>query len=192
MNNNSTLDIAPGAPNNITIPIGHANIFYDAFWIISTGIVLVAFIALLSSLYAAVLWLHYALVDYINSTLGKNRWDFIEAGPVTYINGQICGYIIVIAGFVIWAQGEGSVSFVSSFIHAFGIGVIILAFLLVVELAVLALCSCTDPEMPARTPAADDVEMGRSARPMMPRDETSIYAKGAIMTARDEANYSKV
>jgi len=59
MNNNTSLETVPGAPNNMTIPIGHANIFHDAVYIISNGIVVVAFVALLFVLYGAVLYLHF-------------------------------------------------------------------------------------------------------------------------------------
>jgi len=153
-NNNPTLDFAPVTSNNTTIPLGHANIFHDAFYIISNGLVLVAFIALLFALYAAVLWVHYSLVDHINGRLGTNGWGLLTAKSLTYISGHICGYLILATGIIIWASGEGSVSFVKSFLHALGVGLIILAFLLVVELAVIGMCYCAKADRAAKKPSA--------------------------------------
>ena len=190
-NNNTSLETVPGAPNNMTIPIGHANIFHDAVYIISNGIVVVAFVALLFAICGAALYLQFLLLDYIDSRLGTNRWKILEPKSLTYINGHICWFIILATGIIIWAQGEGSVSFVRSFSHALGIGVIVLVFLLMVELAVMALCSCAKAVRLARRPATVHLELQRVSRPMASRDGTGTYSKVA-MVPPDEDIYSKV
>ena len=189
MNNINSLEVS-SAPNNITIPIGHANIFYDAFYIISNGIVVVAFVALLFAICGTALYLQLLLLDYIDSRLGTNRWKILEPKSLTYINGHICWLIILATGIIIWAQGEGSVSFFKSFSHALGIGLIVLVFLLVVELAVMALCSCAKAVRLARRLATDRVKLERVARPVASRDGTGTYTKVAMVS--DEDSYSEV
>lgn len=191
MNKSTSLEVVPGAPNNLTIPIGQANIFNDAFYIISNGIVVVAFVALLFAIYGAALYLQFLLVDYVDSRLGTNRWKILEPESLTFINGHIGGFIILATGIIIWAQGEGSVSFVRSFSHALGIGIIVLVFLLVVELTVMALCSWTKAVRLAKRLAADPVKLERVARPLASRDEDGTYSKVA-MVPPNEDNYSEV
>jgi len=189
-NNNTSLQTVPGAPNNMTIPIGHANIFHDAVYIISNGIVVVAFVAVLFAICGAALYLQFLLLDYIDSRLGTNRWKVLEPKSLTYINGHICWFIILATGIIIWAQGEGSVSFVKSFSHALGIGVIVLVFLLMVELAVMALCSCAKAVRLARRLAAAPVKLERVARPVASREGTGTHSKVAMVP--DEDSYSEV
>jgi hypothetical protein len=172
MDDNGDYDFVPNVISNVTIPFENNHVFTDAVGIILAGVTAVAIIAI----FAAALFVNHWLVLTITLIRGGTYKRDKEAGELAGIsaggNALICAIVIFFSA-VFGFEDRG---FTGSLWHALVVGLLILAFLLVIELVLIGLYWCANIDWsakmkPAKKPATEAVEMEGLTSAAVQKDE---------------------
>jgi len=171
MADNDDYDFVPDVPSDITVSSQPTSVFSDAAGIILSGLAIIAIVVL----YLIALFLNFHLIIWVSFLLDTNKEesdDQVLAGILTAVNGVICAFIIFFAGLL----GIDDRGFVGAFWHALVVGLLVLAFMLVIELGLIGLSHCANmkwsTKKSAEKLASGDVEMEGLTSAKVQNDET--------------------